>query len=170
MWKKHKPPKCSQLHHYLGKKTANGDGLLFHACIRMACGTCCANLFSCLSPPPPKKPKKQRKRRLIGLQVAVDSKLIITSALKNLHPPHWRKPCSAIICLLAESNLQIYSLFYILNEYLLSDEFTQTRTIICWKGGGNGVEVACYLSTALPAGNMPSIVCSVRETKAEEAA
>lgn len=38
------------------------------------------------------------------------------------------------------------------------------------RGGGNGVEVACYLSTALPAGNMPSIVCSVRETKAEEAA
>lgn len=38
------------------------------------------------------------------------------------------------------------------------------------KGKKNGVEVASYLSTALPAGNMPSIVCSVRDTKAEESA
>lgn len=32
------------------------------------------------------------------------------------------------------------------------------------------VEVAHYLSTVLPAGNAPSIVCSVRDTKAEEPA
>lgn len=32
------------------------------------------------------------------------------------------------------------------------------------------VEVARYLSTVLPAGNAPSIVCSVRDTKAEEPA
>lgn len=34
----------------------------------------------------------------------------------------------------------------------------------------NRVEVAHYLSTVLPAGNAPSIVCSVRDTKAEEPA
>lgn len=34
----------------------------------------------------------------------------------------------------------------------------------------NRVEVARYLSTVLPAGNAPSIVCSVRDTKAEEPA
>jgi len=38
------------------------------------------------------------------------------------------------------------------------------------KGEKDGVEVACYLSTALPAGNMPSIVSPVRETQAEEPA
>lgn len=41
------------------------------------------------------------------------------------HSQYLRKTCSMIIiCLLTESNFQIYSLFYTLKEYLLSDELS----------------------------------------------
>lgn len=73
-----------------------------------------------------------------------------------------------IICLLTESNSQIYSLFYTLKEYLFSDELDLHNHML--KRKKTGVEVACYLSRALPAGNMPSIVCSLRDLKAEESA
>lgn len=54
----------------------------------------------------------------------VDHHISFEKSVHLKHPLYWRKPCSAIICLLTESKSQIYSLFYILNEYLLSNDFS----------------------------------------------
>lgn len=117
------------------------------------------------------------KRKLMGLHInsnswyQVDNHIIfeIFECLK--HSQYWRKPCiTIVICLLTESNSQIYSLFYIRKEHLLCDELRLAQSYVKKEKKKNWVEVACYLSTALPAGNMPSIVCSLRDSKAEESA
>lgn len=54
----------------------------------------------------------------------VDHHISFEKSVRLKHRLYGRKPCGAIICLLAESNSQIYSLLYILNEYLLSNEFS----------------------------------------------
>lgn len=88
-------------------------------------------------PVPPLLPYKKTlkiKRKLMGLHINSDSWYQVDPECLK-HSQYWRKTCSMIIiCLLTESNSQIYSLFYTLKEYLFSDELSQTCTIICWKG------------------------------------
>lgn len=112
------------------------NGLVFHTSFRKYC----ANPLSCPSPSSPQKPLKSI-RRLMGLHInsnswyQVDHHIIFEKSECLKHWQYWRKPCcTIIISLLTEFNSQIYSLFYILKEYLLSDELSQTCTIICWKG------------------------------------
>lgn len=77
------------------------------------------------------------KRKLMGLHInsnswyQVDNHIIfeIFECLK--HSQYWRKPCiTIVICLLTESNSQIYSLFYIRKEHLLCDELRLAQSYV----------------------------------------
>lgn len=83
------------------------------------------------------KKNLKTKRKLMGLHInsnswyQVDNHIIfeIFECLK--HSQYWRKPCiTIVICLLTESNSQIYSLFYIRKEHLLCDELRLAQSYV----------------------------------------
>lgn len=116
------------------------------------------------------------KRKLMGLHInsnswyQVDNHIIfeIFECLK--HSQYWRKPCiTIVICLLTESNHR-FILYFTYGRNIYSVMNLDLHNHMLKRKKKNWVEVACYLSTALPAGNTPSIVCSLRDSKAEESA